>query len=71
MGITRMKNCIERKYTWPGLEKDVKDYIARCTDCKRCKIQRHTKAPMEITTTAGEAFEKVYLDLVGPLPEDN
>lgn len=29
------------------------------------------KMPMEITTTACGAFEKKYIDLVGPLDRDN
>lgn len=71
MGIARMIKNIQRKYTWPGLHNDVIKYLAQCLECKKSKIQRHTKAPMEITSSAEEAFDKVYLDLVGPLPSDD
>lgn len=30
-----------------------------------------TKEPMVITTTAQSAFEKIFLDIVGPLDRDN
>lgn len=71
IGTKRMYNNIKRTYTWPGLLEDVKEYIDKCLQCKKCKIQRHIIAPMNITTTSNEAFEKVYLDLVGPLPIDD
>ena len=29
------------------------------------------KEPMVITTTANRAFEKIYLDVVGPLPKSH
>jgi len=34
---------------------------------KKNKLARKTKMPMVITTTASSPFEKVYLDIVGPL----
>lgn len=69
-GVNRMFNNIARRYTWVGLYKDVKSYVANCLQCKKCKVHRHMKAPLEITSTATESFQKVFLDIVGPLPED-
>lgn len=70
-GIKRMYRNIKQRFSWPGLKKDVEEYVSKCLSCKKCKIIRHIKAPMEMTSTAGEAFQKVYLDLVGPLPMDD
>lgn len=69
-GITRMTNNIRRKYYWPGMEADVRKFINKCHLCQKMKQCRYTKQPMTITTTAFTAFEKLYLDLVGPLDRD-
>ena len=70
-GINRMYNNIKKYYFWPGLRLDVEDFVKRCDDCQRYKHSRPNVQPMSITTTASSAFQNVYLDLVGPLDEDN
>lgn len=69
-GIRRMTNNIKRKFYWPGLDNDVKKFVNKCSKCQKMKHCRYVKAPMEITTTASHAFEKIYLDVVGPLERD-
>lgn len=69
-GVRRMINNIKRKYYWPEMEKDVREFVSKCDKCQFSKHSRNTKEPMVITTTASYAFEKVFLDLVGPLDKD-
>lgn len=69
-GIRRMSNNIKRYYFWPGMDKDIYDYVTKCEKCQKEKYSLNTKQPMVITSTANSAFEKIYLDLVGPLPKD-
>lgn len=69
-GVRRMINNIKRLFYWPGLERNVKDYVRKCIKCQKMKHCRYFKAPMEITTTASHAFDKIYLDTVGPLDPD-
>lgn len=70
-GVRRMTNNIKRKYYWSGIESDVKKLIKNCDKCQRMKHSRYTKEPMCITTTATYAFQRIYLDLVGPLLKDH
>lgn len=70
-GINRMYNNIKRRYFWQGLKKDVEGFVKRCDDCQRCKHSKPNKEPMTITPTASSAFQKIFLDLVGPLPTDS
>src|SRR5213083_1323516 len=40
-GATRMMVLIRRKYFWPGLNKDVREYVKNCDVCQRMKAPRH------------------------------
>ena len=66
-GIQRTIKTIRKRYFWKNLNKDVTQYIKKCTLCQKYKKITGPKVPLTITTTANSAFEKIYLDLVGPL----
>lgn len=69
-GVNRMFNNIKKYYYWKGLHSDVQSFVRRCDQCQRYKHSIPNIEPLEITTTASTAFEKIYLDLMGPLPID-
>lgn len=60
-GIKGTFNTIKQRYHWKSLDSDVASFIQKCTLCQRNKDYR-TKQPMQLTSTAGQAFEKVFLD---------
>ncbi|KAB0799843.1 hypothetical protein PPYR_07723 [Photinus pyralis] len=62
---------IKRYYFWNNLKDDVIKLISKCNECQRHKHLNQRKQPLTITTTASSAFQKIYLDLVGPLNQDN
>lgn len=71
-GVNRMTNNIKKYYFWPGLVNDVNKFVKHCKDCQLYKHpNKNTKEPMVITTTATSAFERISLDLMGPLDIDN
>lgn len=70
-GIRRMSNNIKKYYFWPSMEKDIRDFVSKCEHCQKQKYSINMKQPMAVTSTAHSSFEKVYLDLVGPLPKDD
>lgn len=70
-GIRRMLNTIRRKYFWIGLTRDVIDFVKICDKCQRHKYLKTIKEPMVITNCGSSAFDRVYLDLVGPISRDN
>lgn len=69
-GISRMYNRIKKYYFWKGLHKSVESFVKRCDDCQRYKHSIPDIQPLSITTTAAVAFEKISLDLMGPLAVD-
>lgn len=68
-GFHKTYKKIKCKYYWDTMKKDIKEYIKNCKSCQENKLDRKkSKQPMEITSTSTEAFQKVSVDIVGPLP---
>lgn len=67
-GETKTIEKIKRIYSWPGMFKDIREYIKKCSSCQLNKSRANKKMPMKITTTSSRPFEKIFLDIVGPLP---
>ena len=42
-----------------------------CPKCQRAKVHRHYTAPLATFTTPNIRFDRVHIDLVGPLPPSN
>ncbi|KAL4082949.1 hypothetical protein QTP88_029447 [Uroleucon formosanum] len=71
-GLSRTIKRIKLHHQWKGLKSDVKKFIASCQSCQQNKSMNRTiKQPMVITTTAKKPFEKIFLDIVGPLTTTN
>lgn len=68
-GFHRTYKRVKLQYKWPNMKTDIAKYIKTCESCQRNKTVRKTyKAPMEITTTSVQPLEKLFVDVVGPLP---
>lgn len=70
-GVNRTLNTIEQKFYWPKMKQDIRNFIKSCELCQKNKNLPTNRTPMIVTTTANTAFEKIYLDLVGPLIPDH
>lgn len=68
-GHTRMLEAVKRKYWWPRLSTDLKDYIEDCTACQQNKSRRHQPygrlVPLEPPTEPHKHFS---MDFVTDLP---
>ncbi|KAL7298560.1 hypothetical protein TKK_0008334 [Trichogramma kaykai] len=68
-GVNKTFHRIRRKYYWENLKGDIQRRIQQCLECQLKKLVRvKTKMPMIITDTPGTTFDKIALDIVGPLP---
>ncbi|KAL4083593.1 hypothetical protein QTP88_028909 [Uroleucon formosanum] len=68
VGIHRTIKKIKTQFNWRGLKEDVIEYIKNCESCQKGKVaNKKVKQPMLITSTSSEPFEKIFLDIVGPL----
>lgn len=60
---------VRRHYFWPGLSRDVRSFVNKCTTCKECKPSNQTlRPPMGKAFEAERPFQRLYIDLIGPYP---
>ena len=68
-GVAKTYQRIRQDYFWPNMKKQVQNVIAECKICQLNKlVRKKVRQPMILTDTPGAAFDKVALDIVGPLP---
>jgi len=67
-GVSKTYARIRRQYKWPGMSNDIRSFMKGCGKCQKNKSSKIDKMPMVITDTPSRPFEKVYMDIVGPLP---
>lgn len=68
-GIHRTLERIKLYISWSNMKSDIENYIRNCDICQRNKATRPlTRQELEITDTQSEPWNKIALDVVGPLP---
>lgn len=67
LGINNTIAKIRRRYQWPNMNKDIMEYIQKCIKCKKTKTTTHTKLPMKIISPATRVYQKLHMDIVGPI----
>ena len=68
LGIKKTLSKIRQRHYWPGLENDVRAYIAGCEKCMKHKGSIPKKrGPMQITRS-GYPMERIAVDILGEFP---
>lgn len=68
-GVTKTYNRLRQKYYWDLMKTEVQTFIQNCTGCQLKKLVRvKGRQPMYLTDTPGSSFDKVAMDVMGPLP---
>ncbi|KAH9265281.1 hypothetical protein BASA83_011182 [Batrachochytrium salamandrivorans] len=64
-------DLITRRFWWPDMKKDLKDYISRCPECQLNRSASRTHAPLPIRPVPPVAlpFERWGIDFYGPMVE--
>jgi len=70
-GITKTLAKVKRYYYWKGMTRYITKYIRKCQKCQKSKVTTHTKTPMTITEIPINAFDRVIVDTIGPLPKSD
>ena len=67
-GYKRTLARIARYFMWPGMWKEVREYVRSCGGCQRAARNTNARAPLQPLPVVSEPFTKVAFDIVGPLP---
>jgi hypothetical protein len=69
-GQNRLYVVLQTRYTWTGMRRDVRKWVASCSLCVRRKSPRPMRAGKhKVNRRFNSPFYQVHIDLVGPLPE--
>lgn len=68
-GSFKLRQLLQERFYWPGMGKEIVEFIRSCPSCQTNKNYiPKIRQPMQITDTPRSAFEKIQIDIVGPLP---
>jgi hypothetical protein len=67
LGVEKTYDRIKGKYYWNQMYDDIKEYIRTCNTCQRFG-RPEKKEPLH-PIKVGQPFERIGIDIVGPLPE--
>ena len=68
-GESRTAKAIRRNHYWVGIHRDIATWCRTCHTCQE-RTQGRRRAPLRVRVS-GVPFERVGLDLMGPLPLSN
>lgn len=67
-GIFKTKERILMCYYWPGMDKDINDFIKRCVKCQqRAKVAQKPHTELQPLPQCSAPNQRVHADLFGPL----
>ena len=67
-GVQNTVNKLKQRFHWYRMSRDVRDWCEKCSTYNRHKTQQQHRALMQPIYT-GEPFERVAMDIIGPLPK--
>jgi hypothetical protein len=69
-GINKTMELITRDFIWPGLRKDVTEYIQKCDTCAKAKHARHKPyGKLQSPPMPEQAWSSIALDFITKLPK--
>ncbi len=69
LGATNTSQRIRDRFHWPGLEAEVKRFCQACPTCQVTSPRTPPPSPLIPLPIIEVPFERIGMDLVGPLPK--
>ena len=68
LGVNKTLERVRERFYWYGQQHDIEDWCQQCEKCSRRKSpQQPGRAPL-VSSCPGYPFERIALDIMGPLP---
>ena len=68
LGRNKTRLRILQRFYWPNIFKDAADYCKSCPSCQKTSKKMACRAPMIPLPIMEEPFQRIAMDIVGPLP---
>lgn len=69
LGVEKTKGRILQRFFWPGIHKEIENYCRGCPECQRVAPKPTYRNPLIPLPIIETPFERIGLDIVGPLPK--
>ena len=67
-GKNKTAQRIMQRFYWPTLYKDTAEYCRTCAECQKTSNRKGRPAPLISLPIIEEPFQRIAMDIVGPLP---
>ena len=67
LGIERCKSLLRQKLYWPGLDKQVIEFISSCVACQ-ANLKENAPTPIKMSKLPDQPWEEIAIDFCGRLP---
>lgn len=67
-GARASVKLVKARFVWPGMDRDIRNWVKTCIPCQRAKVSRHVSAPIGVFDEPSQRFTHIHVDIVGPLP---
>jgi hypothetical protein len=67
-GRTRTLDILCLRFYWPGMRRQVDEYVKKCHSCQRLKPRHEFKAPLGDVMGPTRPWEIVAMDICGSFP---
>ena len=68
LGRDKTISRVTQRFYWPTVFQDVADFCRSCPECQRTAKGNQLKVPLVPLPVMKEPFERIAMDIVGPLP---
>ena len=62
-----MASHLKQSFTWPGLERDIREFCATCPECQKVGRPLLPRVLMIETPIISVSYHRMAFDIVGPL----
>ena len=71
LGVEKTYDRILGRFYWPGVKRAVQDYCKSCRECQKTAPKVHYQNPLIPLPLIDVPFQRVAMDIVGPLPKSS
>lgn len=69
MGSNKTRACLTENFDWPGLHRDVEQFVATCLDCQHTKYEaKRVASLLNSLPVPCQSWEDLSLDFITGLP---